>query len=79
MHDRMKLPVNESYNEILDAMENNSVIIIRGETGSGKTTQVIIDWLIHLENFYCYSFTNLWYYFRAMYNLHQQHHFLQNF
>ena len=40
MSERMSLPVSESHDEIMSAINNNSVVIIRGETGSGKTTQV---------------------------------------
>ncbi|MFQ3192019.1 MAG: ATP-dependent helicase HrpA, partial [Paraglaciecola sp.] len=34
------LPVCERKNEIADAIANNQVVIIAGETGSGKTTQI---------------------------------------
>ena len=34
------LPVYDSKNRILDVIRRNSVTIISGETGSGKTTQV---------------------------------------
>ena len=34
------LPVFSKKNEIIDAISNNRVIIISGETGSGKTTQI---------------------------------------
>ena len=34
------LPVSESVDEIAEAIENNQVVIIAGETGSGKTTQI---------------------------------------
>ena len=37
---RTALPVAQSHDEILSAIQNNPVTIIRGETGSGKTTQV---------------------------------------
>uniref|UniRef100_A0A8C4R7J1 RNA helicase n=1 Tax=Eptatretus burgeri TaxID=7764 RepID=A0A8C4R7J1_EPTBU len=37
---RDKLPVNGFKQEILQAVHNNSVVIIRGNTGCGKTTQV---------------------------------------
>ncbi len=40
LEDRTKLPVAHSYDEIVQAIENNTVTVIRGETGSGKTTQV---------------------------------------
>nr|WP_245961445.1 ATP-dependent RNA helicase HrpA [Thalassotalea euphylliae] len=34
------LPVSESVDEISQAIEHNQVVIIAGETGSGKTTQI---------------------------------------
>jgi ATP-dependent RNA helicase A len=34
------LPVYNFKNDLLDAIENNSVIIVRGATGCGKTTQI---------------------------------------
>ena len=40
LEDGLKLPVSQSHDEILQAIEENPVVIIRGETGSGKTTQV---------------------------------------
>ena len=40
LEQRFQLPVGQSRNDILHAINNNSVVIIRGETGSGKTTQV---------------------------------------
>ncbi|GFW90887.1 ATP-dependent RNA helicase A [Trichonephila clavipes] len=37
---RKELPVYQYQENILDAIRNNSVVIIRGATGCGKTTQV---------------------------------------
>ncbi|KAL8003357.1 putative DNA/RNA helicase, ATP-dependent, DEAH-box type, RNA helicase HrpA [Plasmopara halstedii] len=37
---RMQLPVCSSEQEIMEAISDNDVIILCGETGSGKTTQV---------------------------------------
>uniref|UniRef100_A0A8C3TKT9 RNA helicase n=1 Tax=Catharus ustulatus TaxID=91951 RepID=A0A8C3TKT9_CATUS len=37
---REALPVKNFENEILDAVRHNSVVVIRGATGCGKTTQV---------------------------------------
>ncbi|ETW04021.1 hypothetical protein, variant 2 [Aphanomyces invadans] len=37
---RMQLPVCNAEQEIMEAIQNNSVVILCGETGSGKTTQV---------------------------------------
>ncbi|KAF7458892.1 ATP-dependent RNA helicase DEAH13-like [Cryptosporidium felis] len=37
---RLELPVRGYEYEILDAVENNDVVIITGSTGSGKSTQV---------------------------------------
>jgi len=34
------LPVSSRHDEILEAIKNNQVTIISGETGSGKTTQI---------------------------------------
>ena len=40
LNERSKLPVFKSKEQILGAIDRNRVTIIRGETGSGKTTQV---------------------------------------
>ncbi|XP_068625736.1 dosage compensation regulator mle isoform X2 [Battus philenor] len=40
MNERSQLPVYSMKNEIMEAINENSVIIIRGNTGCGKTTQV---------------------------------------
>lgn len=37
---RSTLPVNESRQSILNAVRQNNVVVLEGETGSGKTTQV---------------------------------------
>ena len=37
---RMNLPVWSSKKQILDLVEKNRIVIIQGETGSGKTTQI---------------------------------------
>ena len=37
---RKKLPAHELKNEILKVLEENQVLVISGETGCGKTTQV---------------------------------------
>ena len=34
------LPVSERADEIAEAIKNNQVVIVSGETGSGKTTQL---------------------------------------
>ena len=41
MKDRSDLPVFNARQEILNAINDNPVVIIRGNTGCGKTTQVI--------------------------------------
>lgn len=41
MDERAKLPVFNTRETILQMIRDNPVIIIRGETGCGKTTQVI--------------------------------------
>lgn len=40
IEDRSKLPVWASQDEILNAVKHNPVVIIRGATGCGKTTQI---------------------------------------
>ncbi|KAL5279930.1 hypothetical protein ACFFRR_004136 [Megaselia abdita] len=50
---REKLPVYERRDDILRAIEENNVILISGDTGSGKTTQVpqfILDDVISKNN-----------------------------
>lgn len=37
---RAKLPIFEKKNLILDIINDNSVVIVHGSTGCGKTTQV---------------------------------------
>lgn len=37
---RSKLPAFGKKAEIMDAISENQIILIQGETGSGKTTQV---------------------------------------
>ncbi|XP_070532711.1 ATP-dependent RNA helicase A-like isoform X2 [Ptychodera flava] len=53
LDERAALPVKTSEQIILDAIHQNSVIIIRGATGCGKTTQVpqfILDEMINQGN-----------------------------
>ena len=40
LEDRKKLPVFEFLDTLEEAVDSNQVIIIEGETGSGKTTQI---------------------------------------
>lgn len=42
MDERHSLPIADSREEILTAINTNQVVLIRGETGSGKTTQVCL-------------------------------------
>ena len=37
---RLQLPILAEEQAIMEAIHNNSVVIVCGETGSGKTTQV---------------------------------------
>lgn len=37
---RKELPVWEAYDTLIKLVEENQIIILQGETGSGKTTQV---------------------------------------
>nr|SZF06516.1 dosage compensation regulator [Psoroptes ovis] len=50
---RMKLPIWEHKERVIDYIENNPVVIIKGSTGCGKTTQVpqfILDSYIKATN-----------------------------
>lgn len=38
---RMKLPIWDQRDEIMEALDRDRVIFIRGETGSGKSTQLL--------------------------------------
>ena len=38
---RLKLPITAEEQVIVEAINKNAVVILAGETGSGKTTQVI--------------------------------------
>uniref|UniRef100_H2THD8 ATP-dependent RNA helicase TDRD9 n=1 Tax=Takifugu rubripes TaxID=31033 RepID=H2THD8_TAKRU len=40
VHDYPTLPITKNREELVSLIENNSVVIIRGATGSGKTTQL---------------------------------------
>lgn len=37
---RRKLPVYQFKDRLIDAVKNNQIVIVEGETGSGKTTQI---------------------------------------
>ncbi|KAK5065272.1 hypothetical protein LTR84_001110 [Exophiala bonariae] len=37
---RIQLPILQREQEIMEAIHNNSVVLVKGDTGSGKTTQV---------------------------------------
>ena len=50
---RKNLPIFEEQQSILEAIRSNQVVLIKGETGSGKTTQVpqyILEDCIRHEN-----------------------------
>jgi len=54
---RSQLPVFAKKNNILDVIRKNSIVIIQGSTGCGKTTQVSFDWKIFCFNvFYFYLY-----------------------
>lgn len=40
LSERDQLPVKQFQEEVMDAIDHNPVVIIRGATGCGKTTQV---------------------------------------
>ncbi|XP_059062693.1 putative ATP-dependent RNA helicase DHX57 [Achroia grisella] len=53
MADRRKLPAWKMKNEILNAIKKSQVVVISGETGCGKSTQVpqyiLDDWLANFD------------------------------
>lgn len=55
--DRSSLPVSSMKNEIMNAINENPVVIIRGNTGCGKTTQVcqfiLDDYIASGQGAYC--------------------------
>nr|XP_026494581.1 putative ATP-dependent RNA helicase DHX57 [Vanessa tameamea] len=54
MSDRRKLPAWQKRKEILEAINKSQVIVVSGETGCGKSTQVpqyiLDDWLSNYKN-----------------------------
>lgn len=46
-----KLPVWQKRKEIVSAIKNNDIVILRGETGSGKTT--VVPYLLQQEGYLC--------------------------
>ena len=45
---RLKLPVWEYRNEFLEVLMKNQILVLVGETGSGKTTQVTMPCSMHV-------------------------------
>lgn len=57
---RSQLPVFNAKQSILDAIYDNPVVIIRGNTGCGKTTQVITHCVFfYSTEFYIFFFFQL--------------------
>lgn len=52
MKERDLLPVAKMKRDLMEAITENSVIIIRGNTGCGKTTQVKHSNQARSQNFY---------------------------
>lgn len=53
LHDRQSLPISIKAEAIISAVQTHQVVIIRGNTGCGKTTQVpqyILDHMIASGN-----------------------------
>ena len=48
LNERKKLPAYAFIDEILDSITNHTVTLIRGETGSGKTTQVSVTCAMYI-------------------------------
>ena len=63
LEQRQQLPVANHKDEILQAVRENQVVIIRGATGCGKTTQVFISfkniYICHIQKIYHSSKTQI--------------------
>ena len=59
LQERQKLPVFAYRQEILEQIKQHNVILIRGATGCGKTTQVIDDRLFSLLSNVDFRFLNI--------------------
>jgi HrpA-like RNA helicase len=49
LEERKSLPIYAFKNAVMNALYSHSVVVIRGNTGSGKTTQVNMILQIKLE------------------------------
>jgi len=56
---RSQLPVFAKKNDILDVIKKNSIVIIQGSTGCGKTTQVSYDlyWKMFVLMYFTLTYT----------------------
>ena len=50
--DQANLPISHFREQIVDAVSNNQVVIIAGDTGCGKSTQVIGNILLFNKYYY---------------------------
>ena len=53
---RCELPVFEFKSQLLNMIKENNVILVKGETGCGKTTQVSIRYGIIKDNIFVIAF-----------------------
>lgn len=75
MKERETLPVAQMKAEIMNAITENSVIIIRGNTGCGKTTQVnflLLNLMLIMRVLLYYLCFLLYMYFAQKINLGKQ-------
>lgn len=70
----MKLPVCNMEQEIVEAIGTHDVIILCGETGSGKSTQVKCGYAMILTG--DLSFTSYGYIYPLHYTIHRNRHLL---
>jgi HrpA-like RNA helicase len=60
---RQSLPVFEKQEEIVKIIKENKVVLIVGETGSGKTTQVCFSFVVYRKKYLSHAVVCLVFFF----------------